>query len=232
VTNLATAMAADLGIGAADTVLVLPATLFRAPVTELWLPLIAGARIVLAPADVAEDGGLLSRRITSERISFLHATPNAWQTLINTGLKPSRALAALSGGGALSEELADQILDRCRVLWNAYGAAETTVYSTLARVERSRPVTIGGPVANSRLYVVDDLDNPVPVGITGQLLIAGLGLTSGYRAGPDDADDPFLDDPFGPGTAFRTGDAARWLAGGEVQLIRPRRSSDRSGRGR
>jgi non-ribosomal peptide synthetase component F len=240
VTNLATALAADLGIGAADTVLVLPATLFRAPVTELWLPLIAGARIVLAPADVAEDGGLLSRRITSERISFLHASPTAWQTLINTGLKPSRALAALSGGGPLSEKLADQILDRCRVLWNAYGAAETTVYATLARVERSRPVTIGGPVANSRLYVVDGLDNPVPVGITGQLLIAGLGLTSGYRggtgatAGVDDRglDDRFLDDPFGPGTAFRTGDAARWLAGGEVQLVRPRGSSDRSGPGR
>ncbi|HEY5252037.1 MAG TPA: condensation domain-containing protein [Acidimicrobiales bacterium] len=224
VVNLATAMGADLGIGAADSVLVLPVTLFRAPVMELWLPLIAGARIVLAPADVAGDGGLLSRRIASERISFLHASPATWQTLIATGLKPSRALAALSGGSELTEELADQILDRCRVLWNAYGAAETTVYSTLARIERWRPVTIGGPLANSRVYVVDGGNNPVPIGITGQLLIAGLGVTSGYLNGSDGGD-TFLDDPFGPGRAYRTGDGARWLANGDVQLVRTKGSS-------
>ena len=218
VVNLATAMAAGLGIGPADTVLSLPSTFFHVPVMELWLPLIAGARIVLAPADTASDGARLSRLIAAERVSFLHAPPSAWQTLIDTGLKATRGLRALSGGEQLSRELADQILDRCRVLWNAYGAVETTAYSTLARVERSVPVTIGRPIANTRVYVLDAYNQPVPVGVTGELLVAGDGVGSGYLDRTDLTAEAFVDDPFGPGRAYRTGDLARWLPDGELEL--------------
>lgn len=220
VVNLVTAMAADLGIGPADTVLVLPSTFFRASVMELWLPLIAGARIVVAPADMARDGARLSRLIASERVTFLHAPPSTWQTLIDTGLRAARSLRALSGGEQLSQELADQILERCRVLWNAYGAVETTAYSTLARVEQSVPVTIGRPIANTRVYVLDGCNRPVPVGVTGQLLIAGDGVASWYLNRADLTAEAFVDDPFGPGSAYRTGDLARWLPDGQLQLAR------------
>jgi amino acid adenylation domain-containing protein len=218
VVNLSTAMAADLGIGSADTVLVLPSTFFCVPVMELWLPLIAGAKIVVAPADMAHDGARLSRLIAAERVSFLHASPITWQALIDTGLKAARGLAALSGGEELSQELADQILDRCRVLWNAYGAVETTFYSTMARVERSKPVTIGRPIANTRVYVLDTHRQPVPVGITGELLVAGDGVASGYLNQADLTAEAFHDDPFGPGSAYPTGDLARWRTGGELEL--------------
>jgi non-ribosomal peptide synthetase component F len=219
VVNLATAMAADLGIGPADTVLTLPSTFFRAPAMELWLPLIAGARIVVAPADTASDGARLSRLIAAERVTFLHAPPGTWQTLVDTGLRSSRSLRALSGGEQLSHALADQILERCRVLWNAYGAVETTTYATLARVEQSVAVTIGRPIANTRVYVLDGYDQPVPVGVTGELLVAGDGVASGYLNRIDLTAEAFLDEPFGPGRAYRTGDLARWLPGGELELV-------------
>lgn len=219
VVNLAAAMAADLGIGPADTVLVLPSTLFRMSVTELWPALIAGARIVLAPAELAGNGARLSRLIAAERVTFLHARPSEWETLIASGLKPTRSLRALSGGEPLSAELADEILDRCRVLWNAYGAVATAAYVTLGRVERSVPVTVGRPIANTRVHVVDGHCQPVPVGVTGELLVAGQGVASGYLNRADLTAEAFVENPFGPGSAYRTGDLARWQADGQLELV-------------
>jgi amino acid adenylation domain-containing protein len=217
--NVATAMATELGLGPADAVLVLPATLYRAPVIELFLPLIAGATIVVAPREAAADGTMLRRLIATEGVSFVHASPSSWQVLIDSGLRASRGLAALSGGEELSRELADQILDRCRVLWNAYGSAETGVYSTVARVERTGPITIGRPIANTRVYVLDPQRRPVPVGAVGDLWVAGDGVAPGYLNRPDLTDEACADDPHGSGRAFRTGDRARWREGGELELV-------------
>ncbi|MGI9185556.1 MAG: non-ribosomal peptide synthetase [Solirubrobacteraceae bacterium] len=219
VINLATALAADLGIGPDDTILVLPANLLRAHVMELWMALVTGARIVVASAETAGDGARLSQLIASEGASFLHASPSTWQTLIDTGLKASRGLNALSGGGRLSRELADEILERCRVLWNGYGTVETTGYCTLARVQRATSITIGRPIANTRAYVLDGHDQPVPIGVTGELLVAGEGVAGGYVNRPNLTPTPFVEDPFGPGAAYRTGDQARWRADGELELV-------------
>ncbi len=175
----------------------------------------------MAPAEIAEEGAKLSRFMAAQRVSFLHAPPSRWQALIDSGLRASRALGALSGGEELPPELADQILSRCRVLWNAYGAVETTVYSTVARVERSAPVTIGGPIANTRVYVVDNQNRPVPMGVSGDLLVAGMGVTAGYLHPEGAGDEAFMDDPFGPGSAYRTGDRARWVGAGVLQLTPP-----------
>ncbi len=219
VVNLAAAMAADLGLGPADTVLTLPLTLFDMSVMELWLALIAGARLVVASAETASDGARLSRLIAAERVTFLHAPPSAWQTLIDTGLKSARSLRALSGGEPLAPELSEQILQRCRVLWNAYGAAQTSGYCTLARVQRSGRITIGRPLANTSVYVLDAYNQPVPVGVTGELLVAGDGVASGYLNRAGLTANAFVDNPFGPGSAYRTGDRARWRADGELELV-------------
>jgi non-ribosomal peptide synthetase component F len=220
VVNLAAAMADDLGIGSADTVLILPSTFFQVPVLDLWMGLGAGARIVAADRITAGHGGRLNRLIAAERVSFLHGSPTTWRDLIDSGLKSSRALAALSGGEELSRELADRLLDRCRVLWNAYGSAETTFYSTMGRVERSTPVTIGRPMANTQVYVLDDHGHPVPVGVTGDLVVAGDGVAAASTSRANLVDANLVDDPFGLGTAWRTGDRARWSAEGELTLVR------------
>jgi non-ribosomal peptide synthetase component F len=216
--NLATAIAARLGIGPVDRVLVLGPDLSRTPAIELWMPLIAGATIVLAPAEATADGSQVSRLVAAEKATFLHASPSAWQALIDTGLRASRSLRALSGGEVLPVALADQLLDRYRVLWNAYGTAQTGGYCTLARVERSAPPTIGRPLANTRAYVLDRYGQPAPIGATGELVVGGDCLPRGYLDRPELTAETFVDDPFGPGVAYRTGDLARWLPDGSLQL--------------
>jgi non-ribosomal peptide synthetase component F len=224
--NTATALAAELGITPGDTILVLPGTLARDPISALWTGLIAGARLVLAPADAAGDGAQLRRLIRAEGVTFLQASPGEWHALIETGLRSVRGLRALSGGGdggPLSQELAGRILDRCRVLWNGYAAAETSGFATLGRVEDGRPVTIGRPLANTRTYVVDVRGRPVPLGVPGELLIAGEGVAAGYVAGTDrhDGDDGggrFFADPFALGRAYRTGERVRRRSDGHLEL--------------
>ena len=223
--NTAIALAAELGITRAETILVLPGPLARDPVSALWTGLIAGARIVLAPADAAGDGARLRRLIRAEEVTFLQASAGEWQSLIDSGLRSVRGLRALCGGGEgepLSRELAGQILDRCRVLWNGYSAAETSGYATLGRVEDGRPVTIGRPLANTRTYVVDAQRRPVPLGVPGELLIAGEGVAAGYVGGDGDGGGgPFFADPFAAGRAFRTGERVRRRGDGHLELDPP-----------
>jgi non-ribosomal peptide synthetase component F len=222
--STAIALAAELGITRADTILVLPGTLARDPVSALWTGLIAGARLVLAPADAAADGARLSRLIRAEGVTFLQASAGEWHALIDSGLRPARGLRALSGGvqgGPVSQELGGRILERCRVLWSGYAAAETAGYATLGRVQDGQPVTIGRPLANTRAYVVDAQCRALPLGVPGELLIAGQGVAAGYADGGDGDDDggPLIADPFALGRAFRTAERVRRRADGQLELV-------------
>ena len=196
VADVAAALADELGLGPADTVLVLPSERSPAGVLECWAPLVAGARIVVAPEDAARDGSQLRRLIKAESVSFLHARPSTWQALIDTGLRSSRSLVAMTSGEPLTRALADLILERFRVLWNAHGAPELAGVSTLGRVERSGPVTIGRPIANARASVVDGHGRLVPIGVAGELVLAGEDRAT-----------------------VRTGDLARWRSDGNLELV-------------
>jgi non-ribosomal peptide synthetase component F len=221
--SAAIALGAELGITRADTILLLPGTQARDSVSALWTGLIAGARLVLAPADAAGDGAWLSRLIRAEGVTFLQASAGEWNALIDSGLRSVRGLRALIGGvqgGPVSQELAGRILERCRVLWGGYAAAETSGYATLGRVQDGQPITIGRPLANTRTYVVDAQCRAVPIGVPGELLIAGQGVAAGYVDGGDSDDGgPFLADPFAPGRAFRTAERVRRRADGQLELV-------------
>lgn len=181
VLNLAAGLG-DLGLGPQDTVLALPSMLERAPAVTLWLPLLAGARVILADHEQEADGRRLSRVISRQGVTFLHATPERWQALIDTGLRAGRSLRALSGGAPLSRELADAILERCRALWNAYG---DDVYRLAGRVEPDGPVTVGRPLANVRAEIVDRYGRPAPVGGWGELHLCGDATGDRARWRPD-----------------------------------------------
>jgi len=129
-------------------------------------------------------------------------------------------MRALCGGEPLPPRLAEQILDRTAELWNMYGPTETTVWSTCGRVERGSAITIGRPIANTRVYILDASGEPVAVGVAGELCIGGAGVADGYLHRPELTTERFAADPFADGAVmYRTGDRARFLADGTIEHL-------------
>ncbi len=220
VVNLLTSMANEPGIGPSDTVLALTKCSFDMSVPELFLPLVTGARLVIAQPDVVRDVRELSRLISDSRATFMQATPSTWQMLRDVGWGGSRTLVALSGAETLPASLAGWIAERTAGLWNAYGPTETTVWSTLARIEPGAGVTVGRPIANTMVYILDNRGRPVPVGVAGEIFIAGAGVTGGYLNRPELNQRRFVPDPAAPSTRmYATGDLGRFLADGRIEHL-------------
>ena len=190
---------------------------------EMFLPLIVGGRVELVDRDVAVDGASLVDRLDDPGITFLQATPSTWRLLLEAGWRGKPTLTMLCGGEALPRALADRLNDKGAALWNLYGPTETTVWSSACRVEPGEtPISIGGPIADTRLYVLDKRLRAVPVGVTGELYIGGAGLARGYRNRPGQTAERFLPDPFGEspgGRLYRTGDLARWRPDGTLECL-------------
>ncbi|MEU0552413.1 amino acid adenylation domain-containing protein [Dactylosporangium sp. NPDC006015] len=209
-TNLVDSMRDHLGSGAGDTWLGLTSLSFDISTVELLLPLTVGARIVLVPPDRHRDAATQLRLVERHGVTHVQATPSGWRLLLEAGLTRGD-LVAVTGGEALPADLADQLAPLVRRLVNAYGPTETTVWSALADIGPGAPVTIGGPVANTTLLVLDDALRPVPDGIAGELWIGGVGVAHGYRGRGGLTADRFRPDPFGaPGArVYGTGDRVR-----------------------
>jgi amino acid adenylation domain-containing protein len=220
VTNLLLAMRTAVAMQPDDRVLALTTLGFDIAALELFLPLIGGARIVMADRAVARDPFALARLIAERGISLAQATPTTWRMLLDSGWRGAPSMRALSGGEALSSALAAALLPRVGALWNVYGPTETTIWSTLQRVtpastEEAAGVAIGRPIANTCVYVLDALGNSVPVGVVGELHIAGAGVARGYVGMDELTAQRFLPDPFVPGQRmYRSGDLACWDAHG------------------
>ncbi|HEY9404140.1 MAG TPA: amino acid adenylation domain-containing protein [Pyrinomonadaceae bacterium] len=223
VVNFLTSMSLRPGLTSRDTLLAVTTLSFDIAGLELYLPLIKGARILLATGEMAADGARLLDATAGATI--MQATPATWRLMLEAGWRPgqSRHLRMLCGGEALPRELADQLLDRGAELWNMYGPTETTIWSAACRVKRdSRAVTIGQPIANTQIYVPDRYLNQSPEGIYGELLIGGDGLADGYLNHPALTAERFIPNPFGakPGArVYRTGDLVRYLEDGQLEFV-------------
>jgi amino acid adenylation domain-containing protein len=212
-------MATELGLDSSDRFLAITTYSFDIATVELWLPLVIGAQTFVAPSAAASDPRVLVDFLQTSGATFLQATPTTLTLLVEAGWRGTPGLKALSAGEPLLESLAAELLDRCAVVWNGYGPTETTVYSTMARVERGTPVTIGRPIANTQVYVVDQGMRPVPIGVTGELLIGGAGVAGGYVNNEDLTTDRFVHDRFrGSGTLYRSGDLAKFLPDGRIAI--------------
>ena len=227
VVNFLGAMADTVGIVEADRLLAVTSLSFDIAALEIFLPLMVGARIVMARRDDVVDAGVLQSMLASERITMMQATPATWNTLIAMGWQGDPALSILCGGEAMSALLADGLAIRGKQVWNLYGPTETTIWSSCARIERTaassgRPPSIGRPIANTRIYLLDAHGQPVPRGTTGELYIGGDGVARGYLNRPALTAERFVDDPFA-GTVgarmYRTGDLARYLPDGEIECL-------------
>ena len=211
--NFLLAMREQPGLEADDVLLAVTTLSFDIAGLELYLPLIVGARVVITPSEATLDGVELADWLARSGATVMQATPTTWQLLVDAGWAGSAALKILCGGEALPRALADKLLERADSVWQMYGPTETTVWSSVLRLERGDgPTPLGGPIANTSFYVLDEARQPVPVGVPGELYIGGDGVALGYHDRAELTAEKFLADPFAPGGGrmYRTGDLVRW----------------------
>ncbi|MFC0435368.1 non-ribosomal peptide synthetase [Kutzneria buriramensis] len=210
------------GLTAGDRVLALTPLSFDISILELFLPLIRGATVVMAPRAANTDPELLAATIAEADVSVVQATPTTWRMLLASGWTDGQGRTLLSGGEPLDPRLARDLLATGGTLWNLYGPTEATVWATAARVDTvSDRVTVGTALSNTRLHVVDEDGREASPGVTGELWIGGAGLARGYLNRPALTADRFVPDPFGDGSGrlYRTGDLARWSADGSLEVL-------------
>ena len=217
--------AREFNISAADRFAQKTSLTFDVSAEEIFVPLIAGARVVLAKPAGERDLEYLSRFVEDEAISCIDLPPALLQVLLQSprlGWQSVRLV--LCGGEAVSAELVKHFYEKFSIRFvNLYGPTETTVQSTFAdQLLGKEAIPIGRPVANTQVYVLDERDAPVPVGVVGELLIGGSGLARGYGNRPELTAEKFVPNPFAktPGErAYRTGDRVRWRADGNLEFL-------------
>ncbi len=221
--NFLLSMEIKTGICEKDALLAVTTLSFDIAGLEMYLPLICGAKVVIAKRDEVSDGSALIEIINQQNITIMQATPATWRLLVEAGWKGNQILTVLCGGEALPRDLANQLLDRCRTLLNVYGPTETTIWSTLDCVNsKDGEIFIGKPIANTQVYVVDRAMKPVPIGIPGELLIGGDGLARGYLNLPELTREKFIPDNLSEkkgARLYRTGDLVRFTRDGNMEFV-------------
>jgi amino acid adenylation domain-containing protein len=202
---------------------------FDASVWELFWPLCSGLRLVLARPDGQRDPQYLAELIERQQVGVVQFVPALLQQFLEH--EASVACASLSdivcGGGELTEALVRQVRERLPQvrLHNVYGPTETTVDCSVCTLHPQDPLTpgalpIGRPIDNTHLYVLDGHDQPVPLGVAGQLHIGGAGVTRGYLGLPEQQAERFIASPFVEGERlYRSGDLVRQRADGSLEFL-------------
>lgn len=220
VSNFLASMVKAPGLQESDVLLAVSTTMFDIAVLELFGPLCAGATVRIADSDVVKDGRRLRSTLETEPVSVMQATPTMWHMLVEAGWNGDGRLRILTGGEALSPNLARQLMSRGE-LWNMYGPTETTVWSACRRIERADDITIGDPIDDTQLYVLDEDGSLVPPGVVGELGIGGAGLARGYLGRPELTADRFVCNPYGAqgSRMYRTGDLVRQREDGQCEYL-------------
>ncbi len=210
-----------LRITPSDKLLALTSVSFDIAYVELLAPLLVGAEIILTDSETARDGRLILELMEMEHITVMQATPSFWRMILNSGWTKKYTIKIISGGEPLSKNLAQRLLNNCAELWNNYGPTETTIYSTGKRINSTDElITIGKPINNTKIYILDKHRQKVNEGETGEVYIAGVGLSAGYHNKPELTDQRFFPDILDKSThLYSTGDLGRILQNGELQLL-------------
>ncbi|MEU9113910.1 amino acid adenylation domain-containing protein, partial [Streptomyces sp. NPDC048483] len=209
---------------------------FDFSVWELWGPLLHGSTLVVVPYEVSRSPEDFLRLLADQRVTVLNQTPSAFYQLMRADRENPELGAGLAlrtvvfGGEALDlwrlEDWYARHADTAPVLVNMYGITETTVHVTHIALDRPYAAraagsTIGRPLPDLRVYVLDERLRPVPPGVPGEMYVAGEGVARGYLGRPDLSAGRFVADPYGaPGTRmYRSGDVARWSADGQLEFV-------------
>lgn len=213
---------------AADSVLQKTPISFDVSVWELFWPLLAGSRLIVARPDGHRDGAYLANLIAEQQITILHFVPSMLQVFLEEQLLDRcRSLKyVICSGEALSTELLERFY--CHLdaeLHNLYGPTETAIDVTFWKCEpndQKQIVPIGRPIANMEIYLLDACLEPVPIGMLGEIHIGGVGLARGYLMRPDLTAEHFIPHPFTAelgARLYRTGDLGRFLPDGNIEFV-------------
>jgi amino acid adenylation domain-containing protein len=195
---------------------------FDFSLTELLLPLAAGATIALVPSRIALDGAAFANFLDETSVTLMLATPTTWRLVLDGGWAGAAGFKALVGGDAVPPALAAELAARVDRLWHAYGPTETTIFSTAYPVAGTGTgaLPLGGPIANTRLYLLNSRLEPVPYGAAAEIFLGGIGVARGYIGRPDLTAEHFVPDPFSAGDRlYCTGDLARRRRDGVLEFL-------------
>jgi amino acid adenylation domain-containing protein/FkbM family methyltransferase len=192
---------------------------FDLSIFEIFVPLSAGGTVIMA-----ENALYLPTLAAKGQVTLINTVPSAMAELLAVRGVPDSVKTVNLAGEALPGSLVEQIYATTRTekVYNLYGPTEDTTYSTYTLVGRGSPVTVGRPIVNSQAYILDAHLNPVPVGVPGELYLAGEGLARGYHGRPDLTRERFVPNPFSPETSarmYRTGDLTRFLPDGRIEYL-------------
>ncbi|HWA23759.1 MAG TPA: non-ribosomal peptide synthetase [Caulobacterales bacterium] len=219
VVNLLADMTARLSLTPGDAAPAITPISFDIAGLELHLPLSAGQTVLLFSRGESRDPFVLKNLLDRDDLAFVQATPSAWQGLLRAGWR-SRGAPILCGGESLPAPLARRMIEQGAALWNVYGPTETSIWSSAALVSNTERITIGTPVANTRIYILDPALRPVPAGVSGEIHIGGAGVARGYLNRSELTAERFIASPFVDGDRlYRTGDFGRWLSDGQIEFI-------------
>jgi amino acid adenylation domain-containing protein len=190
---------------------------FDLSVFELFVTLSAGALVVLV-----DNLLTLCQAPAASKVTFINTVPSVMTEFLRIDEIPSSVRVVALAGESVSAPLVDRLYSSASIgrVFDLYGPTEATVYSTFALRRPQGPATIGRPIANTTALVLDDDRQAVPIGVTGELYLGGMGLAREYLGRPSLTAERFPDHPFDPGTRlYRTGDLARWLPDGSLQFL-------------
>ncbi len=193
---------------------------FDISILELLSPLLLGGQLVLVKDEEAKDPEYITSVIHKTKPNCIQGTPSRWQMLISNGIETLEDVTLLSGGESISYELKERLTKLSDKVWNLYGPTETTIWSCISKLQEERKITIGKPIANTQVYILDEHLSLIPQGMVGQLCIGGEGLSRGYLNHSDLTNEKFVANPFEDGERlYLTGDLARWLPDGTIEFL-------------
>jgi amino acid adenylation domain-containing protein len=208
------------GLAATDRLASVTTISFDIAALEIFLPLTLGAAVELVPRAIAANGEALSTLLVASGATVMQATPATWRLLLEAGWQGGPGFRALCGGESLPRDLADAVLERVAELWNLYGPTETTIWSSLDQVVSGQAISIGRPIANTQIHILDKEGEAVPIGFQGEICIGGAGVAIGYLNRPELTAERFvtaLHEVAAGAKLYRTGDLGVWNSDGRLQ---------------
>ncbi len=220
-TNLLIAVKSSLNLDHTSNWLATTTVGFDIATVEIYGPLISGGRITLLDSEVSQHGEKLNAILATTEANLLQCTPAMWQMLLDAGWKNNPGLTAISGGEALTSTLAAQILSRSARLFNGYGPTEASVYSLFSQVTEADDCHLANPLPNYQHFILDEFDRVAPIGVSGELCIAGVGLAIEYLNQTELTNQQFVDYQTQQTSQriYKTGDLVRLLPSGKIEYI-------------